>query len=67
VFDEETPASLVAAFDRAHALYRSPRHWMALQQSGMHQDWSWKRSATLYVELYEKAISKAVSRVGDHA
>ena len=52
VFNQETPAALLAAIDRALALYRQPTRWAALQRSGMRQDFSWSRSAAEYAGLY---------------
>ena len=52
VFDEPTPAALVAAVERALALYRQPAVWRAIQRAGMRQDFSWRHSAAEYLKLY---------------
>lgn len=54
---------LLAALDRALEVFTSnPDVWRGIQLAGMRQDWSWKRSAKAYLELYEKAREKARAR-----
>ncbi len=43
---------------RARALFADKPTWHRLQQSGMRRDWSWKRSASEYVRVYERAIAR---------
>ncbi len=63
VFDEFTPASFLAALDRALSLYQKDRKaWLGMQHRGMLQDWSWDNSARDYVRLYERAKSVATRR-----
>ncbi len=52
VFEEPTVAALVAAVERALALYRQPALWRAIQRAGMRQDFSWRHSAAEYLKLY---------------
>ena len=43
--------------------------WQHLMSVGMHQDWSWQRSARQYVRLFERTLSKkrlAVPAGGAH-
>jgi starch synthase len=48
-----TPAALLGTVQRALGLYREqPDKWLALMQTGMHQDWSWDRIAGDYDKLY---------------
>jgi starch synthase len=48
-----TPAAFLAAIRRALDLYHGqPDQWLALQQTGMRQDWSWDHSAAEYERLY---------------
>jgi starch synthase len=54
-FRERTAAALLAALDRALALYRDAAAWRRLVRVGMGQDFSWRRSAGRYVELYALA------------
>jgi starch synthase len=58
VFEEATPAALLAALQRALRLYAdAPRDWQRLIQNGMHQDYSWIQSAEAYLELYQQATA----------
>ena len=57
VFDAATSEALVGALQRALALYRQPPVWKRLVQTAMRQDFSWKRSAAEYLELYETAVA----------
>ena len=50
-----TATAFLEAVQRALTLYRDQgREWQRLIQSGMRQDWSWRRSAGEYEKLYEK-------------
>ncbi len=50
--------SLDSAIGRALQLrYHDPEKWAQLVQTGMSQDWSWAKSASQYVELYEKTLA----------
>jgi starch synthase len=58
VFDDATPAALVAAVARATALRRKPRVWAALQDRGMAVDFRWDTgSAPKYLDAYRRAIA----------
>src|SRR5262249_62139714 len=62
-----TAAAFLETVHRALCLYcDQPERWLALQQSGMRQDWSWNRSAVEYERLYLKLIKEpeAVARNG---
>ncbi len=56
VFDEPSAEALVAAVDRAVALFERPKLWRALMRAGMKQDFSWQRSAERYLQLYEELL-----------
>lgn len=58
VFDLTTPQAVLAATLRALNLYRSPQ-WRQLAITGMRQDFSWRRSAKEYVEVYQRATAVA--------
>ncbi len=62
-FDEYTPAALMNAVVRALALYKDRNAWRQLMLTGMRQDWSWKRSAREYLDVYRKAREKAARRL----
>lgn len=64
-FVKADSSTLEEALIRAVALYRNePEVWKRLVVRGMRKDFSWRRSAETYLELYEKAVSerKALSR-----
>ncbi|MDH7478687.1 MAG: glycogen synthase GlgA [Syntrophomonadaceae bacterium] len=58
VFKNYQPSELVAAVRRALEIYRSRDLWLMLIRNNMQMDFSWKRSAQEYVQLYEKARKK---------
>ncbi|HZR10003.1 MAG TPA: glycosyltransferase, partial [Myxococcales bacterium] len=51
-FDQETPAALLEALDRALLLWRDRGAWRAAQQRAMARDHSWDRAAGQYEALY---------------
>lgn len=55
---------LAAALDRALALFRKQDDWERMIQTGMTQDWSWKRSAGEYVSVYERATRTVREMLG---
>lgn len=52
VFDEYSSDAMMAALERALELYPRRRVWTKLMKAGMRQDFSWKRSAGRYEDLY---------------
>jgi starch synthase len=44
------------AINRALELYKSKTKWNALRRNAMKQDWSWKKSAREYVELFKSVL-----------
>lgn len=65
VFEPYEPLALWHALERALAAFRDRRLWRRLQQTGMRQDFSWRRAAGRYVDTYRRAI--AARRAGAHA
>jgi starch synthase len=59
VFDDATPAALVAAVRRAAALRASdPAAWASLRDRGMAVDFRWDTgSAPRYLEAYRRAVA----------
>lgn len=55
IFDEVSAAALAATVERALALYAEPKKWKKLVFSAMQQDFSWRRSAKHYLDLYKQA------------
>ncbi len=58
LFDEFSSFGLVSAFDRALRAFRDPAAWTRLQTNGMSRDYSWRASATHYVEAYISALRR---------
>jgi starch synthase len=56
VFDDYTASALLAAVDRALALFRRPKKWAALMNNAMTADFSWNRSARQYLDLYRRLL-----------
>jgi starch synthase len=55
-FDEPSALAFSQCVHRAIAIYRQPIAWRRLQASGMRQDFSWRRSAKAYGDLYRQLI-----------
>jgi starch synthase len=56
-FGPHTVGTFLAAVRRALGLYRQhPDRWLRLVRTGMHQDWSWDRSAAAYEALYRSML-----------
>jgi starch synthase len=62
VFREYRPDALLDAINRALAVFSDQHMWTALQVAGMHQDFSWDRSAAEYVKIYDRA--RGLGRAG---
>lgn len=52
VFDQPALAGFLDAIRRALDLYRQPKAWRRLQQTGMRQNFDWSESAGHYLSLY---------------
>ncbi len=63
VFDRYRADACLAALDRALAAYRDRTLWWRIVRTGMAQDWSWRRSAREYLEVY----SQVRQRTGEEA
>jgi len=57
-FHETTATALRDAVRRALSCYREPDTWLQIVRTGMKQDFSWKHSAQLYIELYETVLAQ---------
>jgi starch synthase len=62
VFRDYTTSALLAALERALAVFQNREAWRALQTAGMRVDNSWDRSAREYVKMYERALARAPRR-----
>ncbi|MFO0727339.1 MAG: glycogen/starch synthase [Myxococcota bacterium] len=59
------PGEFAQVIERAQKLYSSdPPAWDAMRRRVMDLDYSWRRSAEAYVELYREAIARARERLG---
>jgi starch synthase len=58
VFEEYSPAALLAALRRALDVFQDAAAWRGLQAAGMSADHSWDRSAREYVKIYDWAVTK---------
>jgi starch synthase len=53
VFENYSTPEMEAALGRAlHTYHHLPERWQQLVETGMTQDWSWRKSALEYVDLY---------------
>ncbi len=57
VFEGDSSGALTEAIKRAILLYENKRHWTQMQKTGMVQDFSWKKSAQQYLDLYQRALA----------
>ena len=62
VFHEATAEALVAAVDRALAVFHDPAAWRALCRNGMARDFSWRSSVDAYARLYAEMRETGVFR-----
>jgi len=58
VFEAYEAAQMLDAIKRALRCFDDPKTWRALQRRGMSQDFSWRKSAKKYLEIYELALKK---------
>ncbi len=64
VFQRYDRWAMFAALVRAIETYRHESTWQQIQLRCMHADFSWKRSAGKYVDLYRRAIASRIARPG---
>jgi starch synthase len=57
-FDTPDGTGLIWALDQALAARKSRRSWKALMRRAMEKDFSWKKQAQAYVDLYRRAIAR---------
>ncbi len=58
-FVPATAQAFTDALQRCLRMYRDDRKtWRQMQQTGMKQDWSWRRSAAEYDRLYHQALQE---------
>lgn len=66
-FDGVRAATLLAALQRAHGVFRRPRTWRRLVVNAMRRDSSWARSARAYAALYAEAADARRRRLPPYA
>jgi starch synthase len=57
-FRAYSAAAMLGCLGRACSVYRNPRMWHLIQRNAMSEDFSWRKSAERYIELYRKALGK---------
>ncbi len=58
LFDDYTPSALLCAVKRAFCIFKKKDKFKKIIINGMKKDFSWKKSAEKYIELYNLALEK---------
>ena len=58
VFEKFDSSEFANAIERALNYYKDKRIWKKIQRNGMREDFSWRKSAKKYLELYNKTLGK---------
>ncbi|MGB9586403.1 MAG: glycosyltransferase, partial [Anaerolineales bacterium] len=58
LFNNPTPDELAETLIRAIKTYQQPNEWHTMQINAMKQDFSWKRSALKYFNLYKEIYQR---------
>ncbi len=63
VFSNYHPSDLYGTILKATTMWRENKiAWDKIVKTGMKEDWSWKRSAKGYIDMYDEALSATYSR-----
>jgi len=65
VFSDYSREAFAGTVERAIHTYSQKPTWERLVQNGMAGDWSWARSAQLYVDVYRKAQTRSSTRTAE--
>ena len=57
LFREYSSHALSHALKRAFSMFRDTTRWRKIQRHGMKEDFSWRRSARVYEEMYRRALA----------
>jgi len=57
-FVEYSAAALVEEVKKALSVYKNKRLWLKLVKKAMKEDFSWRKSAIKYAEIYDRVLSK---------
>ena len=63
-FDSEAPDGLLAAIQRAVALYGDRASWRRMMRQAMTRDFSWAAAAREYVALYQGTLARTAGEGG---
>jgi starch synthase len=63
LFSDYTSGAMMEALKRAFCVYTDKGKVKKMRDEGMKADFSWKRSAARYIELYKDAIKRKKARV----
>jgi starch synthase len=63
-FDAPTASALWEAVERTLHHYYAPELWQQLVETGMRQDFSWRRSAERYIDLYVRVLGQRSPQSG---
>ncbi|WP_020616831.1 glycogen synthase [Paenibacillus daejeonensis] len=63
VFTELTPEAMLEALRHALAIYREPEQWKGLIAAAAKRDFSWKKAARRYVELYRELLHQRKEKI----
>jgi starch synthase len=66
VFSDYSRDVFAQTVERAVETFRNKSTWDRLIQNGMAQDWSWNRSASRYVEVYQRAQGRISARATEN-
>ncbi len=56
LFEQASPEEMALTLERAIEAYSDKRRWPYLQKRGMRKDFSWKKSAVQYFNLYQSMV-----------
>jgi len=56
LFSGYSPEALLSAVERALTIFRDREKYLRLVKTGMNSDYSWERSAPLYLDLYRSLL-----------
>lgn len=55
-FEDATPFAFISTLKRSLDIFSDKKAWKKIMLRGMKEDFSWKHSADLYIDLYKKAV-----------
>ncbi|MDA8232106.1 MAG: glycogen synthase GlgA [Magnetospirillum sp.] len=64
VFEHANPGAFQWCVERALALFRNKEEWRTIQDTCVAQDFSWRRSAERYANLYNALVSEGAGENG---